>query len=171
MIGRFDSRIGRRRSLLHIRGTPVLSVLAGSMIVAILPVITQSPVIPPFGLMMLLAWRLLRPEIWPLWAGAPLGLFDDLMSGQPLGSAVLLWTLVLLGLEVESRGHFWRDYWHNWLVAGIGLATALVGGWAIVRLAGHGGPVVLLLPQIAYSIALFPLMVRICAGLDRWRLP
>ena len=43
---------------------PILSTLAGSAM-AILPIIATEPIIPPFGLMLLLAWRLLRPEMWP----------------------------------------------------------------------------------------------------------
>jgi rod shape-determining protein MreD len=171
MNGRQVNRIGRRRHILHVRGTPAATVLIGSLLPAILPVIAQAPLLPPVGLMAFIAWRLLRPDIWPLWIGLPFGLFDDLMGGQPLGSAVLLWTLVLLGMELEGRRHFWRDYWHDWLVGGIALLFTILGGWTFVRVSGFGGPAFLLLPQMAYSIALFPLMVRICAMLDRWRLP
>jgi rod shape-determining protein MreD len=164
-------RIGRQRHPLQVRGTPVVAVLLGSLLPALLPIVAQAPLLPPFGFMLFIAWRLLRADIWPLWVGLPFGLFDDLMSGQPLGSAVVLWTLVLLGFEPESRRHFWRDYGHDWLIAAVAIAFALAGGWAFVRLAGQGGPALLLLPQIAYSIALFPLVVRLCAALDRWRLP
>lgn len=68
----------------------VASILAGSL-VTLLPVVATVPFLPPFGLLMFLGWRLLRPGALPVWAAAPLGLFDDLVSGQPLGSAVLLW--------------------------------------------------------------------------------
>lgn len=171
MNGRYDRSIGRRRHIVHVRGTPVVTVLLGSLAPAVLPIVAQTPLLPPLGLMMLIAWRLLRADIWPLWIGLPLGLFDDLMSGQPIGSAVLLWTLVLLGLEVESRRHFWRDYRHDWLTASIALVAALTGAWLFVHMAGGGGPIVQIVPQIAYSIGLFPLAVRVCAALDRWRLP
>lgn len=171
MSRRHDIRIGRRRGLLLIRGTPVAAVLIGSMVAAVTPMIAQTPLLPPLGLMMLLAWRLLRPEIWPLWIGVLLGLFDDLMSGQPIGSAVLLWTVILLALDFEGQRHFWRDYWHGWMTASLALGFALAGGWLIVRLAGQGGSIVLVLPQLAYSVGLFPLVMRLCAMLDRWRLP
>lgn len=171
MSSRNPIRIGRQRHVLHVRGTPVAAVMLGSLAPAILPIVAQTPVLPPFGLMVFIAWRQLRADIWPLWIGLPLGLFDDVMSGQPIGSAVFLWTIILLGLEMESRRHFWRDYWHDWLTGSLGIIFALLGGWVFVRWSGHGGPVVQILPQIAYSIALFPLVVRICAALDRWRLP
>ena len=171
MSSRFNNRIGRPRSVLHIRGVPIASVMLGSMIPAIIPMIAQQPLLPPFGLLMLIAWRQLRHEIWPLWIGLPLGLFDDIMSGQPIGSAVFLWTIVLLVLDFESQRQFWRDHWHGWLIASLAIIFALVGGWLAVHLSGSGGSVVQILPQIAYSIGIFPLIVRICAALDRWRLP
>lgn len=171
MTRRYESRIGRPRTALHIRGTPIVSVMLGSMLAALAPVIAQTPLLPPFGLMIFLAWRVLRPEIWPLWIGVPLGLFDDVMSGQPIGSAIFLWTIILLALDLESQRHFWRDYWHGWITATLGLSFALIGGWLIVHIAGQGGSLVQILPQLAYSIGLFPLIVRLCAALDRWRLP
>ncbi len=93
------------------------------------------------------------------------------MSGAPAGGAVLLWTVVLLVLEVEGSRHFWRDYLHDWMSASLAIIFVLFFGWAFVRLGGNGGPVVQIVPQIAYSIGLFPLVVRVCAALDRWRLP
>jgi len=168
---RYDNRIGRRRTRLHLWGTPVLSVMLGSMLVAILPIVAQSPFMPPAGLMMLLAWRVLRPEIWPLWIGFPLGLFDDVMSGQPIGSAGFVWTVILLALDIEGQRHFWRDYWHGWFIAALALTFAVLAEWAIVHLSGHGGALRLMAPQLVLAIGLFPFVVRLCAVLDRWRLP
>jgi rod shape-determining protein MreD len=171
MSSRYDNRIARPRHILQIRGTPVVAVLVGSMLPSLLPIVAQAPLLPPFGFMVFIAWRLLRADIWPLWIGLPLGLFDDMMSGMPAGSAVLLWTVVLLGMEAESRRHFWRDYRHDWLSASLAIAFVLFGDWLFVTIGGNGGPVVQIVPQIAYSIGLFPLVVRMCAALDRWRLP
>jgi rod shape-determining protein MreD len=171
MNGRSSTRIARPRHSLQIKGTPVMAVMFGSLLASALPIIAQVPLLPPFGLMIFVAWRLIRPDIWPLWIALPLGLFDDIMSGQPLGSAVLLWTLILLGLDMEHQRNFWRDYWHDWLIGGFAIAFALLGGWFFVHLSGNGGSVVQIVPQIAYSIGLLPLIVRICAALDRWRLP
>jgi len=45
---------------LRARLTPTLSVLIGSAM-TLAPIIADAPMLPPFGLMMLLAWRLMRP--------------------------------------------------------------------------------------------------------------
>ncbi len=39
----------------------------------LLPIIAAGPVLPPFGFMMLLAWRMVRPGLLPLWIGPAAG--------------------------------------------------------------------------------------------------
>lgn len=165
------SSIAQDRSPLRTKGTPLFSVLLGSALAMILPVIAVTPSLPPFGLLMLLAWRLLRHELWPIWMAAPLGLFDDIMSGQPVGSAMFLWTLAFIGIEMTNNRLLWRDYWQDWLIAAFAIIFCLLGGFYFARLAAGGGTVLVVLPQIAWSILLFPMAVRLCALLDRWRLP
>ena len=76
------------RALAAARATalPWLTILLGSL-TPWLPVIAPAPVLPPFGFLFLLAWRLLRPGLLPLWAGLPLGLFDDLYSAASRSAA------------------------------------------------------------------------------------
>jgi rod shape-determining protein MreD len=74
---------------------PAASVIAGSLL-TLVPLVSQVPVLPPLALMIFLGWRFLRPEIWPIWAGLPFGLIDDLFSGNPLGSGMLLWTMIMI---------------------------------------------------------------------------
>ncbi|MFD2136156.1 rod shape-determining protein MreD [Novosphingobium resinovorum] len=79
----------------------------------------------PLGFLMFIAWRQLRPGLMPMWAGLPLGLFDDLFSGSPFGTAVLLWSLSTIVLDhVETRLP-WRNFLTEWLVA-IGLIVAYI---------------------------------------------
>lgn len=147
---------------------PVLSVMIASMM-PLLPVVATAPLLPPFGLMALLAWRLLRPDLWPVWAALPLGLFDDLFSGQPLGSGVALWTLAFLAVETIDRRMVWRDHWQDWGIAVALIAGVLVLGLVLATIAGGATPLAVLLPQIALSALLFPLVARACAALDRRR--
>ena len=87
---------------------------SGSVIVAsaitTLPIISAAPMMPPFGFMMLIAWRMMRSTIWPVWIGIPLGLFDDIVSGQPVGSACALWTLVMLAMDALDRREIGRAH-------------------------------------------------------------
>lgn len=151
------------------RAIPWSTVAAASALTTV-PVIASIPLLPPFGLLMLLAWRLLvRFSLRP-WAAAPLGLWDDLLSGQPLGSAVLLWSLCFLAIEaIEGRlGH--RDFRRDWLVAAAAIAFCLVGGRLIaVPLQAPLGP--LIAAQVAVTILAFPLAAWLVAWIDRRRGP
>lgn len=151
------------------RVVPIATTIAGSA-TALLPIVVLSPAWPPFGLLMLLGWRLLRPEMWPAWIGLPLGLADDLLTGQPLGSGMVLWTLCLLMIDLLEVRLLWRDYWQEWLLASLAIAVVILGGWAIADWTGGRASVVLVLPQILVSILFMPLIGRLCAMLDRWRL-
>lgn len=151
------------------RIVPIASTLTASA-TAIVPTVALTPAWPPFGLLMLLAWRLLRPELWPAWVGLPLGLADDLLTGQTLGTNMVIWTLAILLVDMVEVRLLWRDYWQEWLLAGIVIAAAILGDLGIARWTGGAAPVALVLPQILTSILFFPIVGRLCALLDRWRL-
>ena len=78
----YRGQINRAHSPVLAGGTPWATIMLGSL-APVLPVIPAVPVLPPLGFLLLLGWRLVRPGLLPLWAGVPLGLFDDLFSGQP----------------------------------------------------------------------------------------
>nr|WP_278254203.1 rod shape-determining protein MreD [Sphingobium sp. BYY-5] len=163
-------RLGRYPGQFRLIGTPVITVMLGSLASAILPLIAQSPVMPLFGLLLLLSWRLLRPELWRAWIALPLGLFDDLVSGQPIGSAMFLWTVALIGIDAIDHRMVWRSYKQDWLIASVAIIFCISGGVFFARITG-GGEIRLLLvaPQMVWSVLLFPFMIRQCARIDRWR--
>ena len=148
---------------------PWASILAASM----LPgwcLIALVPVVPPLGFMMLLGWRQLHPGLLPIWAGLPLGLADDLVSGQPLGSAVLLWSLAMLGLEVIELRWPWRNFLIEWAVSAAIIAAYLACAGLFANGLADPAWLLVLWPQLLLSILLYPLVARIVAWCDRIRL-
>lgn len=164
-----DHDAALRRLRRRAAAVPVVSTIGGSAL-ALLPVVTEVPVLPPFGLLMLLGWRLLRPELWQAWAGLPLGLADDLLSGRPLGTSMVLWTAILLAVEATEDRMVWRGRAEEWLLAAIACGVATMGQWAVARFTGGGSPLRVTAPALAAAILCFPLAQRVCATLDRWRL-
>jgi len=164
----YEPRLNRVSSRWALIGVPAASVMLGSMTV-LLPAIAVYPLLPPFGLLMLLAWRMLVRDLWPVWAALPLGLFDDIFSGQPIGSAMLLWTLVFLVLDLFDRWMMWRDYRQDWLLAALLTSFVLLAGLGIANSAGGETAISVIIPQMLASALCFPLIVRICAWLDRVR--
>ncbi|WP_425229745.1 rod shape-determining protein MreD [Sphingomonas sp.] len=149
------------------RALPWFSVIAGSLLTAV-PLVAHVPLLPPFGLLMLLGWRLLARYAMRRWAAAPLGFVDDLLSGQPLGSAVLLWSLCFLMIDLIEQRLAFRDFWQDWLIAAGLLALALWGGRLIaVPLAAHLDAAVV--AQWGMAVLLFPLATRVAAWIDAKR--
>ena len=130
----YESRFDREQSLLKMLAIPITSVAIASMITA-LPIFTEEPLLPPLGLLMFLSWRLMRPGLLPVWSGVPFGLMDDLFSGQPFGSAGLLWSLAMLSIEIiDARADLARSY------SGLAYCRRLNCRGAVGRLVdcGHG---------------------------------
>lgn len=165
----FGSRINRTQSSLLAYGLPWLTIMVGSL-TPWLPIIAPAPVLPPVGYILLLAWRLLRPGLLPLWAGLPLGLFDDLYSGQPLGSGVLLFSLSLFAIEVIEARFPWRNFWLDWLTASAMIAVYIALAAVFSGVALTLVQFTVIVPQLLLSIVLFPIIARAVAMLDRLRL-
>lgn len=165
----FTRRINRAPSPLLATVVPWLTIALASMM-PLSPIIASAPVLPPLAFMLLVGWRLLRPGLLPLWAGAPLGLIDDLYSGQPFGSAILLWSLAMIGLELIDGWLRWRGFWQDWLVASVVITVYLFVCHLFAAMAGGIFAPVVLVPQLLLSFIAFPLLTRVIAILDMLRL-
>lgn len=165
----YSNRIERAESPLLALGLPFVTILIGSL-TPWLPIIASGPFLPPVGFLFFLSWRLVRPGLLPLWAGIPFGLVDDLFSGQPFGSAIMLWSLTMLALEMIDNRYPWRNFMQDWLLSAILLALYLLIG-ALLAGYNHGGVrLELLVPQFLFSILLYPLIAFLVGRIDRVRL-
>lgn len=151
------------------RFVPLASTIV-AMLMALMPIVTTSLWIPNIGFLILISWRLLRPEIWAAQVALGLGLAADLISGAPLGQSMLLWTLVFLAFDYADSLLGVRDYWLDWLLAAAAIAVHSAGVWTIALLMGAKVSPWLMVPQLAFSILAYPLAARIVLRLDRWRL-
>lgn len=170
LANRFRSRpLGRAPSPVLALAIPWLSIMLASLL-PLMPVIASAPVLPPFGLLVMLGWRQVRPGVLPIWAGLPLGMFDDLFSGQPFGSAILLWSVAMIGLDAIEARFPWRSYWLDWLVSAGLICACQILGLTFANAAGGSAGIAVLVPQLMTAILLFPLSGRLVAVLDRLRL-
>lgn len=163
------SRINRAPSPLVARSLPAVTILLASLLPSWV-MIASAPVLPPLGFLLFVCWQQLRPGVLPIWAGLPLGLFDDLFSGQPFGAAVLLWSASAIVLEIIETRLPWRNFLTEWLVA-IGLIVAYsLFSLALANIAGAAAPLHVIVPQIVISVLSYPLVGLVVARLDRIRL-
>lgn len=166
---RLKRRINRAPSPFLARGVPWFTVMLASVVPHWL-IIASAPILPPFGFLVLLAWRQLRPGLLPMWAGLPLGLVDDLFSGQPFGSAIFLWSLTMIGMDFIEGRFPWRSFTLEWLVAAGLLTMYCMLSLIAANLAGAAAQLGVLAPQIAVGVLVYPLVGRLVAAFDRFRL-
>lgn len=165
----YGRRIDRTHSPALANALPWASILLTSLLPQ-LPIATAAPLMPPLGLMMLLCWRLVRPGLLPVWAGFPLGMWDDLFSGQPFGSAILLWSVAMIAIEILEARVPWRTFYADWGVSSLFISIYLFGA---AMFSGAGAtPQMLagLVPQAFLAVLLMPFVSRFVAWLDRLRL-
>ena len=145
-----------------------LVVLASSL--AVLPIMSLTGWWPNFGLLTLIAYRMLRADCFPAWWGAPLGFANDLLTGSPLGLSIALWPMIMLAMDLVDRRTQFRDYWIEWVVASLLIAVGEWAEWQATALAGAALPAKILAAPIIISILTFPVIGLIVWRIDRWRL-
>ena len=148
---------------------PAASVLAASYL-ASLPIISLNGWFPDLGFLALIAWRLLRGDAFPAWWAAPLGLWNDMVTGAPIGLSVSLWTMVMLALDIADRRTLFRDYWLEWAIA---VLLLFINEWVQLRVAAWMGaplPLSTVVPPLLISAASFPLFAWAIGRIDHWRL-
>jgi rod shape-determining protein MreD len=149
---------------------PAAMVLAGSMI-SLLPIVSSTGWWPDWGLLMLVAWRLLRADAWPAWWAAPLGFANDLITGNPIGLSMALWSAIMIGMDILDRRTMWRDYWIEWAIAALFIGLAELAQWRVAAILGASVPLNKSAgPAIVIGVLSFPVAAFLAARFDRWRL-
>lgn len=166
---RLRRRIDRAPSPALAAAVPWASVMLLSL-VPFAPLVVSAAIVPPFAFMALLAWRMYRPGLLPVWAGAPLGAFDDLFSGQPFGSAIMLWSIAMIVIEYVDTRLRSRGFATDWALAATLVAGALLLGAMIANMTGGATPLVAIAPQIVLVVALQPALIWLVVVFDRLRL-
>jgi rod shape-determining protein MreD len=169
LANRFRRRINRAPSLFVARTVPWVTVMLASLLPGWV-FIASAPYVPPLGFLMLLAWQQLRPGLLPIWAGLPLGFFDDLYSGQPMGSAILLWSMAMIALDLIELRFPWRSFALEWLVATVLILAYVVACLGAANAVGGNAAISVLAPQLILAVLVYPFVGRVVALLDRFRL-
>jgi rod shape-determining protein MreD len=139
--------------------------------VSLLPIVSSTGWWPDWGLMLLVAWRLLRADAWPAWWAAPLGFVNDLIVGNPVGLSIALWSAIMIAMDVLDRRTMWRDYWIEWAIAALFIGLAELAQWRVAAILGASVPLSMSAgPAIIIGVLCFPVAAFLAARLDRWRL-
>jgi rod shape-determining protein MreD len=165
----YGRRINRAPAPWRVMSVPYASIMLASVLPVLL-IADTMPLAPSFGFLMLLAWRMVRPGLLPLWAGVPLGAFDDLVSGQPFGSAILLWSLAMIAIDIVESRFPWRGFWQDWFTASVIAVSYWLASLLVSGASATPEMLVISAPQALLAVLLYPIIARMVAGLDRFRL-
>ena len=167
--GKRSQQISRAPSPLVAYLTPWATIVLASYLGG-LPTIATTPWMPPLGFLALLAWRQLHPGLLPIRAGVPLGCIDDMVSGQPMGSAILTWSITMIALELIEFRWPWRNFLIEWAVAAGMIVAYILAAALIAHLAGGRFSLLLITPQLLLAVVVYPVVARCVARADTFRL-
>ena len=145
---------------------PTLSIVM-LLILMTAPVVLPWPALPQLGLIAVFVWATFQPGLMPPWLGFAIGLVADLLFGLPLGVEALLFAMTALFVRLFERRFGHHNFSFDWLVfSGVAVMHAVIG-WQLLQLAGVEGPLPPLLLQALTTTAVYPLIVLLCARLQR----
>jgi rod shape-determining protein MreD len=139
---------------------PVL-ISAVLALAAILPVgLPQwGTLAPPFLLIGVFYWSIVRPDLLPPTAAFLLGLFQDLLTGMPIGSGALIMVITQWTMRGQQRYLINRPFFLMWAAFGPVVMIAGVLDWLIYALLTfHPAPVDGALVRMGLGFVLFPVV-------------
>lgn len=146
---------------------PALTIILALLFGAVIPLVTTLPVLPDLGLALLIAWRLYRPDMLAPWAGLPLGIAADVLTGQPVGVSATVWPLVLLALATIEPRFPLRDQRMDWALAAAAIIAGKLIAFQFFAIAHLPLPFMPVLTGMLSTILFFPLVARLAAWMER----
>lgn len=131
------------------------------------PLIVSVPVFPHLGLLSVFVWATFQRGLMPPWLAFLIGLVADLLFATPLGINATLFALAAAFVRTfESRyGHHAHGF--DWGVAAATIVVFQLLTWQLMALAGRPVPLPPMLWQVVTSIVAYPVVVAICASVQR----
>ena len=131
------------------------------------PLIVSVPVFPHLALLGIFVWATFQPRLMPPWAAFFIGLFADLLFAMPLGVNATLFAASAAFVRTFNARYDHHAHGFDW-----GLAAALITAfqlltWQLMALASRPVPLQPMAWQVVTTIAAYPLVVAICATVQR----
>ncbi len=114
---------------------------------------------PPFLLIGVFYWSIVRPDLLPPTAAFLLGLLQDLLTGMPLGSGALIMTITQWTMRGQQRYLINRPFFLMWAAFAPVVMIAGVLDWLIYALfTFHPAPIDGALVRMVLGFVLFPVV-------------
>ncbi len=142
-------------------------VCAALLFLMLAPLPLPIPAMPALGLMAVLAWSVLQPSLMPPWVAFVVGGIADLMFGQPLGVNATGFALAAGTMRLAAPLLGRNGLMFDWLAVAAVLLLAMMLTGPLMALAGRPAAVLPLLLQWLTSVLAWPVLARLCGGIQR----
>ncbi|MFC4350167.1 rod shape-determining protein MreD [Fodinicurvata halophila] len=129
------------------------------LLLSLLPFSTPdyAPVVPSLAMPAVYYWVVFRPDLMPLWATFLIGLIQDLLTGVPLGTGIMMLLVLHLLVTGQRRIFTTATFAMLWVIFALFAALVYALGWVLAALlmpmTPSEGPVIL---QYALTVASYP---------------
>ncbi len=147
-------------------GVPGLTCLL-FVLVMTAPLVVPVPVFPQLALIGIFVWSTFQPQLMPPWLAFGIGLFADLLFAQPLGCNATLFAVTAVFVRVFEGRYGRHGHGFDWGVATLVIIAFEVLTTQLMALAGQPVPLLPLAWQVMTSIIAYPLVVALCAAVQR----
>jgi len=133
-----------------------------------LPVPEYAVLAPSFALMSVYYWTVHRPDLFPAWGAFAVGLFDDVLSGSPLGVNAFVLLLAHFAIVAQHKVFRGKAFWLVWaafafIAFGAQILTLFIG----LLLKGAFPDFMIALTQLGLTIALYPAATALLGRVQR----
>ena len=114
---------------------------------------------PPFLLASIFYWSMVRPDLMPPTAAFLLGLFQDMLTGMPLGTGALIMTIAQWTIRGQQRYLANRPFFLIWAAFAPVIFVAGLIDWLVYALfTFHIAPIDGALVRMVLGFILFPVV-------------
>ncbi|MEY2883328.1 MAG: rod shape-determining protein MreD [Pseudomonadota bacterium] len=131
------------------------------------PLLVPVPVFPQLGLLAIFVWAMFQPGLMPPWAAFLIGIIADLLFAQPIGVNATLFAATAAFVRVFEARYGHHAHGFDWGVASIVVIVFELLTAQLMALAGRPIPLQPLAWQAVTSIIAYPLVVWLCALVQR----
>lgn len=116
-----------------------------------------APVVPSLAMPAIYYWVVFRPDLMPLWATFLIGLVQDLLTGVPLGTGIMMLLILHLAVMGQRRIFTNASFAMLWVIFALLAALVFALGWilaaVLLPMTPSQEPVIL---QYALTVASYP---------------
>lgn len=151
------------------RGLPLgLTFIFVVLSVVPMPVPEYSVLAPSVALMSVYYWTVHRPDLFPAWGAFAVGLFDDVLSGSPLGVNAFVLLLAHFSIVAQHKVFRGKAFWLVWaafgfVALGAQILTMVIG----LLLKGAFPDPLVTLAQLALTVSLYPVATAVLGRVQR----